>query len=135
VPLDLGEVLYESRAKVRCIDFPTTAIVSLLYVLLTQTIAFENARHGIRANVISPGWVRTEMGDMEMRSLADGDADAGYRLVTKLVPQRRPGDPKEIANAVAWLLSPQASYMNGAVITVDGGAASVCAAMTAFDAP
>lgn len=102
--------------------------------LLTQTIAFENARHGIRANVISPGWVRTEMGDMEMRSLADGDADAGYRLVTKLVPQRRPGDPREIAEAVAWLLSPQASYMNGAVVNVDGGAASVCASMTAFDA-
>jgi NAD(P)-dependent dehydrogenase (short-subunit alcohol dehydrogenase family) len=103
--------------------------------MLTQTIAFENARHGMRANVISPGWVRTEMGDMEMGSLGDGDPDAGYRLVTKLVPQRRPGDPREIAEAVAWLLSPQASYMNGAVINVDGGAASVCASMTAFDAP
>ena len=71
-------------------------------------------------------------GDMEMGSLGDGDPDAEYRLVTKLVPQRRPGDPREIAEAVAWLLSPLASYMNGAVINVDGGAASVCASMTAF---
>jgi meso-butanediol dehydrogenase / (S,S)-butanediol dehydrogenase / diacetyl reductase len=100
--------------------------------LLTQTIAFENARHGVRANVVSPGWIRTEMGDIEMQAFG-GDIEDSYRRVTKLVPQRRPGAPAEVAEAVAWLLSPQASYMNGAVVNVDGGSATVCSGLTEFD--
>ncbi|TBC13011.1 SDR family NAD(P)-dependent oxidoreductase [Rhizobium ruizarguesonis] len=102
--------------------------------LLTQTIALEYARHGLRANVIAPGWVRTEMADMEMAMLADGgDPELGYQRVTRLVPQRRAADASEIANVAAFLLSPHASYINGALLNVDGGSSVVNQGLVEFD--
>ncbi|MER8417549.1 SDR family oxidoreductase [Mesorhizobium sp. M1329] len=102
--------------------------------LLTQTIAFEYARHGLRANVIAPGWVRTEMADMEMGMLTEGgDPEPGYSRVTRLVPQRRAADASEIANVAAFLLSPEASYVNGALINVDGGSSVVNQGLVEFD--
>lgn len=104
--------------------------------LLTQTIAFECARHGLRANVVAPGWVRTEMADMEMEALGDKEGIEGaYRRVTRLVPSRRAAAPSEIAEAIAWLLSPAASAINGAVLTADGGGSIVSAGLTEFDTP
>lgn len=102
-------------------------------VLLTQTIAFENARHGLRANIISPGWVRTEMGDAEMMALS-GSVEDGYAKVTRNIPERRAGLPIEIARVAAFLLSDAASYLNGAVIPVDGGGTIVDVGMLGFDA-
>lgn len=101
-------------------------------IRLIQSIAFENARHGLRANAVSPGWVRTEMGDMEMAELG-GSADEGYAQVTRQIPQRRPADASEIAAVVAFLLSDAASFMNGSVVTADGGGRTVDVGMLAFD--
>ena len=56
-----------------------------------------------------------------------------YELVTALVPQRRPAQADEVAAVVAWLLSGESSYVNGAVIPVDGSAAAVDVGTVAFD--
>ncbi|HVK29575.1 MAG TPA: SDR family NAD(P)-dependent oxidoreductase [Nocardioides sp.] len=105
-------------------------------LLLTQSLAVDHGRDGLRANAICPGWTATEMGDMEMaelgaeRGLSTQDA---YRLATAVVPQRRPAQPAEIAATVAWLLSDAASYVNGVVLPVDGGSCIVDPGTLALD--
>jgi meso-butanediol dehydrogenase / (S,S)-butanediol dehydrogenase / diacetyl reductase len=92
--------------------------------MLVRTIARDYGSAGVRANVVCPGWVRTEMGDLEMAEFGHEvglDVEAAYREVTRVVPQGRAAASAEIAQAVLWLLGPGASYVNGAVLTVDGG--------------
>jgi NAD(P)-dependent dehydrogenase (short-subunit alcohol dehydrogenase family) len=60
------------------------------------------------------------------------DREGAYGLATRSVPARRPGHVDEVARLVAWLAGPQSTYVNGAVITADGGAAVVDAASLAF---
>jgi meso-butanediol dehydrogenase/(S,S)-butanediol dehydrogenase/diacetyl reductase len=104
--------------------------------MLTQSLAVDHAHEGLRANVVCPGWTVTEMADEEMAAFG---AERGmgvpeaYELVTALVPQRRPAHAGEVAAVVAWLLSDAASYVNGAVIPVDGSAAAVDVGTMAFD--
>ena len=104
--------------------------------MLTQSLAVDHAHEGLRANVVCPGWTVTEMADEEMAAFG---AERGlgvpeaYELVTALVPQRRPAQADEVAAVVAWLLSGEASYVNGAVIPVDGSAAAVDVGTVAFD--
>jgi meso-butanediol dehydrogenase / (S,S)-butanediol dehydrogenase / diacetyl reductase len=104
--------------------------------MLTQSLAVDHAHQGLRANVVCPGWTVTEMADDEMAVFGgerDLDVEAAYRLVTALVPQRRPAHADEVAAVVAWLLSDAASYVNGAVIPVDGSASAVDAGTVPFD--
>lgn len=105
-------------------------------VMLTQSLAVDHAAAGLRANVVCPGWTVTEMADEEMasfgssRGLAVADA---YDLVTSLVPARRAAAASEVASVIAWLLSDAASYVNGAVIPVDGAASAVDVGTVPFD--
>jgi meso-butanediol dehydrogenase / (S,S)-butanediol dehydrogenase / diacetyl reductase len=104
-------------------------------IMLTQCIALDYGPAGVRANCVCPGWVRTAMGDAAMDDLATSrgvDRERAYALASDHVPARRPGSPEEVAEAVVWLASPAASYVNGAVLTVDGGAAVVDAGTLAF---
>jgi NAD(P)-dependent dehydrogenase (short-subunit alcohol dehydrogenase family) len=78
--------------------------------VFTKSLAQAEASRGIRVNMVNPGFIRTY-----------NYAAAEIPGLTKRVPSGRLGDPKDIAEAVAWLASEAASYVNGAVIDVGGG--------------
>lgn len=103
---------------------------------LTRSIARDYGRHGVRCNAICPGWVRTEMADMEMSELMErkglATREDAYALVTKDVPLGKPAMPEDVAAAVAFLCSTDASMITGAVLTVDGGATIVDVPTLAF---
>lgn len=79
-------------------------------IAVTRTVAAEVGRRGITVNAVAPGLIETEL-------TADG---VGEEL-RRAVPARRPGTPAEVAACVRFLVSPEASYVNGATLTVDGG--------------
>jgi meso-butanediol dehydrogenase/(S,S)-butanediol dehydrogenase/diacetyl reductase len=98
-------------------------------------MAVDHGPEGVRVNCVAPGWVRTPMADEEMDVLAERlglDREAAYAETTVDVPLRRPASPEEVAATVAWLVSDDASYVNGSVVTVDGGHTPVDVAMVAF---
>ena len=81
---------------------------------LVKSIALELAPHGIRANVISPGFLETR--------LTAGTSNKVRKLVAAQSPLRRLADIKEISNVVGFLSSDNSSYINGHDIIIDGGA-------------
>lgn len=83
---------------------------------LTRSVALECAADGIRINAVAPGGTETP----NFLRVMNGDAHA----MDAMVPMGRIGQPHEVADAVVWLLSPQAGYVTGAVLSVDGGLAA-----------
>jgi NAD(P)-dependent dehydrogenase (short-subunit alcohol dehydrogenase family) len=102
---------------------------------LMRSLARDYGHRGVRVNAVCPGWVRTPMADEQMDQLGQRygiDRDAAYRLVTKDLPLRRPAEADEIASLVAFLASPEASAMTGAVVVADCGANCVDLPTLAF---
>lgn len=83
---------------------------------LTKTAALEYAQQGIRVNAVCPGATETSLLD----NLAEGDSST-MEYIKSLHPIGRLAKPEEIADAVVWLCSNEASFVLGQAITVDGG--------------
>lgn len=82
---------------------------------LTRTAAIDYAAKGIRINAICPGAIRTPMAEELIRRNPDLEKE-----LIRDIPAGRLGKPEEIANAVLWLCSPQASFVDGHALLVDG---------------
>lgn len=80
---------------------------------MTKTWSRELGRKGVRVNAVAPGFIRTRM--------TEGIPDKVMEQIGAKVPLGRMGDPIEIANAYLFLASDEASYINGHVLSVDGG--------------
>ena len=82
-------------------------------IAFTMTLAREVARKGVTVNAVAPGFIETDM----TKDLSE----AALAVVTSMTPLARLGKPEEVAAAVLFLASPQASYITGQVIPVNGG--------------
>ena len=80
---------------------------------MTKSFALEGAARGVRFNTITPGFIATDM--------TDELSDEVKETYTKKIPLGRFGDPKDVAEAVAFLLSDNASYITGEILRVNGG--------------
>jgi NAD(P)-dependent dehydrogenase (short-subunit alcohol dehydrogenase family) len=81
--------------------------------LLTKVMAVELAEHGITVNAVAPGEIATPMTGAE-------DKDP-HTIERPMIPAKRPGDAREIAAAIAYLASPEAAYVTGESLVIDGG--------------
>lgn len=88
---------------------PIYAAAKAGMVGLARSIALDNARFGITCNAVAPGWIAT--GSQLPHEVIEG----------RHTPIGRSAQPAEVANAVAWLTTPGASYLTGQLIVVDGG--------------
>lgn len=82
---------------------------------LTRTLALEVADKGITVNAIAPGMILTPMNEEAMED------DAHRRALERNIPAKRAGRPEEVAHIALFLASPDAAYITGATIVVDGG--------------
>jgi len=81
---------------------------------MTIGLAREVAAEGIRVNAVRPGFIHTDM------HASGGEPDRIARIAPTL-PMQRGGTAEEVAEAIVWLLSPQASYCTGALLNLSGG--------------
>jgi NAD(P)-dependent dehydrogenase (short-subunit alcohol dehydrogenase family) len=115
-----------SLAGVRCMGgMPAYCASKGGLIQLALQAALEYGPKRIRSNVVAPGAVRTEMLAHAMGADSVAGASKAFELLTESVPLRRAATPDEIAGACSFLASDDSSFITGAVLMVDGGAAIV----------
>ena len=98
--------------------------IRLATIGLTKSLAMELGRENIRFNSILPAWTQTERVEELMAFRAQNNNTTSEEEITKLtaeIPLGRIGQPQEFANVAAFLVSPAASFVHGAMLPVDGG--------------
>lgn len=80
----------------------------------TKSLAKELGSRGITVNAVAPGFIRTDMTSELLKK-------AGENLVVEKIPLKRIGEPEDVANLVAFLVSEEANYITGQIIAIDGG--------------
>lgn len=114
--INIASVMGLVPARLQCAYTAAKAGV----VNLTRTMAIELGSQGILTNCIAPGSILSE-GTKQLFYSENGQFNDRVQAMLSHVPLGRPGVPDEIANAVLFLAAPESSYINGAVLPVDGG--------------
>jgi 3-oxoacyl-[acyl-carrier protein] reductase len=106
-------------------EFTIGGSVNAALMNLTKALADRGVRDGVRVNAINPGSIATERLQNRIRRYAEKhniDLEEAARRMPEELEIARFGKPEEIARAVTFLASPQAAYIQGAILDVDGGA-------------
>jgi NAD(P)-dependent dehydrogenase (short-subunit alcohol dehydrogenase family) len=114
-----GRIVFTSSVHVQ-MGFPKMSVygsTKLAVAALADHMAIELAEHGILVNHIGPGWVKSQLNDRSP-DLQTAEDEAN---VMKLIPVHRPSEPIEQGHAVVYLCSPEADYVTGEFVRVDGG--------------
>ncbi len=106
-------------------EFTIGGAVNAALMNLTKALADRGVRDGVRVNAINPGSIATDRLQTRIKNYAKEhniDLEEAAKQLPRDMKIARFGDPSEIARAVAFLASPQASYIQGSILDVDGGA-------------
>ncbi|MCM2438742.1 SDR family oxidoreductase [Agrobacterium vitis] len=122
-------VFVASLAGLRAVPGATGYVAAKHAVVgLMKAIAADYGPSGIRVNAVCPGLVRTAMADAIMDHFGGENGmerEAMYARATRGYPLRRPGEPEEVARAIAFLASDWASFITGQCLVADGGGSVV----------